>query len=137
MSDELNKLIIEAIPDQEKANEVIGRLFTVAQPGTIFSEPVVAGEHTVITASEVSVGMGLGYGGGGGFEPQGEGQTDQEGGLGSGGGGGGYATGRPIAAISIGPDGVRVDPIADVTKIALAFFTMLGSLILMIRKMKS
>ena len=136
MVDNLNTLIVESIPNQDKANEVIGRLFTVTQPGTVFSEPVVAGEYTVITTSEVSVGMGLGHGGE--FKPQsGENTKDAtEGGLGGGGGGGGYAIGRPVAAISVGPHGVKVDPIVDNTKIALAFFTMLGSLIIMMGKMR-
>ena len=37
-------------------------------------------------------------------------------GYGVGGGGGGYTFARPVAAITIGPDGVTVEPIVDATK---------------------
>ena len=44
--------------------------------------------------------------------------------------------GRPIAAIIIDERGVRVEPVVDATKIALAFFTMLGSIFLMGSRMR-
>ena len=47
----------------------MGKLFAVAQPGAVYSEPVTVREHTVITASEVKVGMGFGFGMGGGTAP--------------------------------------------------------------------
>ena len=123
------------------------KLFEVAKPGAVFGEPVTAKDHTVITASEVTVGMGFGFGSGGGVGPQpakdkaaseGELQEEREdvGGIGGGGGGGGGASGRPIAVITIGKDGVRVEPVVDATKIALAFFTMLGSIFLMASKIR-
>ncbi len=37
---------------------------------------------------------------------------------------------RPVAVISIGPNGVHVEPVVDPTKIALAFFTMLGGILI-------
>ena len=49
---------------------------------------------------------------------------------------GGVAVGRPVAAISVGPNGVRVEPVVDATKIALAFFTMLGSMLIMLGRMR-
>lgn len=58
------------------------------------------------------------------------------GGEGVGGGGGGFSTGRPVAAISIGPDGVHVEPIVDATKVALAFFTTLGAMAMMWSSMR-
>jgi len=121
-------------------------LFDVAQPGAVFSEPVTAEGHTIITASEVSVGMGFGYGMGGGTSPRragakmaSEGETQDEedsDGIGGGGGGGGASGGRPVAVISIGKEGVQVEPVVDVTKIALAFFTTLGSMFFMRSKMR-
>jgi uncharacterized spore protein YtfJ len=80
--------------------------------------------------------MGLGYGGGGGGTEQQEGEEVQppSQGFGVGGGGGGMATSRPIAAIEIGPEGVIVEPIIDVTKIVLAFFTALGAMAVMLTK---
>jgi hypothetical protein len=40
-----------------------------------------------------------------------------------------------VAAIVISPAGVRVEPIVDVTKIALAVFTTLGFMTAMIARM--
>jgi hypothetical protein len=43
--------------------------------------------------------------------------------------------GRAVAVISVGPNGVKVDPVMDVTKVALAFFTMLGGMMIALFKM--
>ncbi|CAN5461481.1 hypothetical protein BH10CHL1_BH10CHL1_50390 [soil metagenome] len=128
MSEQTNSFGLFSIKSHEQAMDVLKRLFAVAEPGAIFGAPVTVGEQTVITASEMSIGLGLGYGGGG----------DQagSGGNGGGGGGGGGAVGRPIAVISIGPGGVHVEPIVDPTKIALAFFTMLGGILVAWSKMR-
>lgn len=102
------------------------RLFAAAQPGAVFGEPVRAGEYTVITASEVAAGGG--FGGGRGLGPAaapGENRSMAVGGGGIGGGGG--STGRPVAVIIIGPDGVRVQPVVDPTKIALTVITAWGA----------
>lgn len=128
-------VFVENISNQDKANEMIGRLFDAAQPDGAFGKPVTQGEYTVITAAEVSVSMGLGYGGGGGGgTEQVEGEAEPSHGFGVGGGGGGMATSRPIAAIEIGPEGVIVEPIIDVTKIVLAFFTAMGTMAVMLTR---
>ena len=57
-------------------------------------------------------------------------------GYGGGGGGGGFSAGRPVAAIIVEPEGVRIEPIVDPTKIALAFFTVLGSIFWMGYRMR-
>jgi uncharacterized spore protein YtfJ len=146
MSEEFDKLVTTAVKSEEQAAELVEKLFAVAQPGAVFGEPVTVGEQTVITASEVKVRMGFGFGTRGGTgvvsagdEEEGDGEpgAEREGsGYGAGGGGGGVSGGRPVAAIVIGPDGVRIDPIMDVTKVALAFFTTLGSMVFMLRKMR-
>ncbi len=99
MSDDINKIMVKSIPDQNKASELIGKLFTVAQAGSVYSQPVVSGEYTVITASEISVSMGVGFGGGGTLKAN-TGQTESEKSPDTGevGGGGGVAVGR----ISVG-----------------------------------
>lgn len=112
----------------QEANQTIRRLFDVAAPGAVYGDPVTAGEYTVITAGEISVGMGLGFGTGGGGD-------EKESGGGSGGGGGGASMGRPVAVISVGPNGVHVEPVVDPTKIAIAFFTALGAIFLAGRRM--
>ncbi len=132
------ELISKTIPNQEGANELMERLISVANPSSVFGDPVEAGEFKVITASEARVGMGFGFGGGGGSEPQSENpeETSLGMGVGGGGGGGGVALGRPVAAIEIGPQGVRVEPIVDPTKIAIAFFTTMVSMIAMLGRMR-
>lgn len=145
MSEEFNEVMVTAIKNQEQAAELMEKLFAVAQPGAVYGEPVTVGEHTVITASEVLVGMGFGYGTGSG---QGRGRRGRraseeeaqeesgEGGMGIGAGGGGVSGGRPVAAISIGPDGIEAEPVVDVTRIVLAFFTTIGSMFFMLSKMR-
>jgi uncharacterized spore protein YtfJ len=62
-------------------------------------------------------------------EPDEEGSPEGENaGGGGGGGGGGASFARPVAAVVVSPQGVWVEPIVDVTKLGLAFFTMLGSM---------
>jgi len=135
MSDELNQVGFSSVKGWEQGMEVIGRLFTVAQPGAVYSEPITAGDHTIITTSEVSVGMGLGYGAGG--ETTGAGQESPAGGdFGGGGGGGGFSSARPVSVISVGPSGVRVEPVVDITKVALAFITAVGAMLVALNKMR-
>lgn len=136
MSENFNKLILESIPDQKSANELMGRLFDVTRPDAVFSQPVTVGDHTIINASEYSVGLGMGYGGGGGIGPDPDESTPQGNGVGGGGGGGGATMSRPVAAIIVSPSGVRVEPIVDVTKIAITMFTALGAMAMALRKMK-
>lgn len=140
MSNESNRVLASAVKSQEQSAELMEKLFAVAQPGAVYSEPVTSGEFTVITASEVTVAAGFGYGIGSGTssEPaEGEAATGEEArGLGGGGGGGGVSAARPVATISIGPRGVRVEPVVDVTKIGLALFTTLGAMLMMLGRMR-
>ncbi len=134
------EIIAESVPSQKRANELLEKLADAADSKAVFSEPVESGDYKVITAAEVSVGLGFGYGGGGGFGDEmgsEEEETATKGvGIGSGGGGGGMAMSRPVAVIEIGPHGVRIEPIIDPTKIALAFFTTLVSMFALMGKMK-
>lgn len=137
MSDNLNKLIMETVEDQKGTNELIGKLFDVTRPDAVFSQPVTVGDHTIINASEYTAGMGVGYGGGGGTGPAAGEETNEASGYGGGGGGGGTTMARPVATIIVSPDGVRVEPIVDATKIAVTMFTALGAMAMALRKMKS
>jgi uncharacterized spore protein YtfJ len=74
------------------------------------------------------VGGGLGAGFGSGVDETGTG--------GGGGGGGGGSFGRPVALISIGPDGVEVQPIVDVTKVGIAAIAAVGALFMAWGRMK-
>ncbi len=144
--------ITKSIENQEEAMELMEKLFDAAEPDAVYSEPVVAGEYTVITACEISVGLGFGYGLGGGSTPPAptdeadeadetdEADEEQKAaagfGFGGGGGGGGASAGRPVAVISVGPNGVSVEPIIDVSKLAIAFLTTLLSIFMMGKKMR-
>jgi uncharacterized spore protein YtfJ len=107
---------------RELSEKAFERIYAAAQPGAVFSPPVTSGEYTIITASEVAAGGGFGFGEGSNptqesAETSANGQPTN---VAGGGGGGGGSMGRPVAAIVIGPDGVKVQPIVDATKIALA-----------------
>jgi uncharacterized spore protein YtfJ len=127
--DGIETLDVAGLQSETAALATFTKLFDVYRPGVVFSEPTSAGDNTVITAAEVYVGMGLGFG-------RGRGGDDKSSGEGGGGGGGGGSAGRPVAAIIIGPHDVRVEPIVDVTKIALAFFTTIGAMYMSWRAMR-
>lgn len=133
------QVLKESIADREAGIEFLDRIYEIAQPNAILSEPVTQGDYTVITATEVSLGIGYGFGAGGGSSTEGgQEETAEESaeGFGSGGGGGGGVAARPVAAIEIGPHGVRVEPIVDPTKIAIAFFTAFGAMFMMLNRMR-
>lgn len=110
---------------------LLDKVFAAAQPGLVFSAPLVAGAYTIITASEVMAGGGFGIGGG--TDQSLTNNTTTAGGHGGGGGGG--ASARPVAAIVIGPEGVKVKPIFDITKVALASITAWGAIGIMAVRM--
>jgi uncharacterized spore protein YtfJ len=136
--------LFSVVKTQAEASELIGKLFDAAKPSGVFSEPITTDTCTVITASEVSVGMGIGYGIGGNVDGQtteaeaspeeGEASPKQGDEIGGGGGGGGAASARPVAVIKVTADGVTVEPVVDVTKIALAMFTTVASMFVMMSK---
>ncbi len=139
----------------EKSNQqltaMFDKVFNVHKPGVVFSDPIQAGDYTLITATEV-IGGGMYFSGiGGGIGPnqkkdednqstQAQGTEGQESTQPSGGGagasGGGWSGARPVATIIVGPNGVQVQPVVDVTKIFLAMFTAMGAMFLMRRRMR-
>jgi len=130
----------------EQAPKILEKLFAAAQPGAVFGPPVDAGGYTLITASEVTAGGGFGVGSARGpaakpdatqlplaaATPPGGRQTIG----GSGFGGGGGSMGRPVAIIAIGPSGVTVRPVVDVTKLALAALTASAAMLGLRRAMR-
>jgi uncharacterized spore protein YtfJ len=115
----------------ENLSDTLDRLMVAARPGAVFGQPVEAGGYTVITASEVTTGGGFGSGVGVGG-PQASGSQGASSGPGAGGGsgGGGGSMGRPVAVIAIGPDGVTVKPVFDITKLGVVLLTAWGSVAL-------
>jgi uncharacterized spore protein YtfJ len=140
MTEETKSTFSTSVRNQEEVTRLTERLFEVIQPETVFSKPKKAGEYTLITASEVVTGLGSGYGFGN-FAPPvpvknpGEDiDIEIEGGEGGGGGGGGMSTGRPVAVISVGPEGVTVHPVIDRTKLGIALLSAVGSMFLAINR---
>ena len=148
-----SKILEVTEKNREQIAEVIEKLLSVTKPGAVFSAPIEAEGSTVITASEVMVGMGVGYGiGQGTGMPEGEPHYHEDGeecegceeceggeasGIGGGGGGGGGANGRPVAVVSVNKYGVDVEPVVDVTKVALGFFAAFASMMVMFASMRT
>ncbi len=105
----------------EIVQDTLEGFFGAADVTAVYDEPVVSGDHIVIPAAEVVGTLGFGVGG-----------DDERNG---GGGGGGSVIARPVAAIVITPHGVRVEPIVDVTKLALAALTAAGFMLGMFARM--
>lgn len=126
-----------SVKTQADANKLLQKLLSVTEHDHVFSAPIKEGDYTVITVAEVSAGMGFGYGLSGNDGAQ---QIDSEDPVvppaGNGGGGGGGVSSRPVAVIEIGPSGVRVEPIFDMTKLGIALITALGSMFIALRRMR-
>ena len=86
-----------------------------ASAAAVYGEPVQSGERLVVPAADLTGGFGFGIGAGRGPRTAGD-----DTGRGSGGGGGGGIRARPVAAIEIGPEGVQIQPIIDLTRVSLA-----------------
>jgi uncharacterized spore protein YtfJ len=83
----------------------------------------VAGDRTVIPLVETYATGGFGGGSGVGVDGASEGS-------GGGGGGGGLGRSRTIAVADVGPEGVKIRPVVDVTGLALPAVTALAALLL-------
>jgi uncharacterized spore protein YtfJ len=110
-------------------------LLEVANVSSAYGDPVQSGDNLIIPAAEVLAGVGFGVGAGfGRGGKDGESQSEGSGG-GSGGGGGGRVFSRPVAVVIASPEGVRVEPVVDVTKIALAALTAGGFMLATLARM--
>ncbi|MGE5619934.1 MAG: GerW family sporulation protein [Sphingomonadaceae bacterium] len=89
-------------------------LISMGRADAAFGEPRTIGDRTIIPVAEVMYGFGAGMGSGQGPGPQGQPSG------GAGGGSGGGMRSRPVAAIVVGPEGVTVQPVVDVTQIGMA-----------------
>jgi uncharacterized spore protein YtfJ len=129
--------------ESEARAATLQKLYSAADSAKVFGQPAVSGAYTVITAAEVAGGGGFGSGMGFGKPPHkrmsvesrdeegaGESAAPRGTGGGGGGGGGGGSMGRPVAAIVIGPEGVDVKPILDVSKVGLTAVAALSGIAL-------
>lgn len=129
-----NDVEVEASAEASLAaiQETMDRFLEVADVKSVYGQPVEHGDTLVIPAAEVLCGMafGAGYGYGKSNDPE-----EQNQGGGGGGGGGGRTFSRPVAVIVAGPEGVRIDPVIDITKLGLAGLTALGFMLSVLARM--
>jgi uncharacterized spore protein YtfJ len=125
----------------EDINATLVAFIETASVDRVYGTPIEVGETKIIPAAENLVVMGFGAGAGYGsteFEGDEGAQSTGEGvgeGGGGGGGGGGRTLSRPVAVIIASPDGVRVEPVIDRTKILMAAITAAGFMAGMFFKM--
>lgn len=147
MSDAVSEMLESVRRESEARSQALQKLLSAADSSKVFGQPVSSDGYTVIPAAEVASGGG--FGSGMGFNslrrrkkdvasgsPEGSTAAIGEGseasgpamdGAGSGGGGGAGAMARPVAVIVVGPDGVRVKPVLDMTKLALTALGVFGA----------
>jgi uncharacterized spore protein YtfJ len=94
-----------------------------ASAEAVYHEPIIHGNTLIIPTAEIVSVLGFGIGSGVSNENAETGKEANASGSGEGGGGGGSVFSRPVAVIVSSPEGVRVDPVFDLTKIALAGMT--------------
>jgi len=125
----------------EVIHDTLGEFLQSASVEAVYGAPIKDGNTLIIPAAEVLtvMGFGVGAGRGKGFSKETESEEDQSEdiseGVGSGGGGGGRVLSRPAAVIISTPEGVRVEPVVDVTKIGLAALTAAGFMVGMLLRM--
>jgi len=112
--------------------DAMDKFIATADVEKVYGKPIKNGDTVIVPTAEILCAMGFGVGNGSGDQMDGEGGNRGEGG---GGGGGGRVLSRPVAIIIASPEGVRVEPIIDPTKIALAALTAAGFVISMLFRM--
>lgn len=105
----------------QQIQHVADQLFGAVCVDAVYGTPVERADTLVVPSAEVfgMMGFGLGFG-------RGQPQADVSEGVGGGGGGWGRVFSRPVALIVLGPQGARVEPVVDVTKLGLAAITAFG-----------
>jgi uncharacterized spore protein YtfJ len=125
----------------EEINTTMKTLIETASVDRVYGTPIEVGETKIIPAAENLIFMGFGVGAGFGSAPikDDEGTKSNGEGIGEGGAGGGVGGGRtlsrPVAVIIASPEGVRVEPIADRTKVIMAAITAAGFVASMLFRM--
>jgi len=119
----------------EMYQDTMEEFLAAADVRVVYGEPIQHDDTMIIPTAEVLCGMGFGVGSGSGTSTDNPEKPAQ--GSGSGGGGGGRILSRPVAVIVASPEGVRVEPVVDITKIGLAALTALGFMVGMMFRMSN
>jgi uncharacterized spore protein YtfJ len=129
-----------ALPkSMDMVKDTMDKFLAAASVKAVYGDVVQSGDNLIIPSAEVLSGMGFGMGVGVGNNAANDeaGKPTQNTGGGGGGGGGGRVLSRPVAVVIASPEGVRVEPVVDVTKVALAALTaggfVLGMLLRLMR----
>lgn len=120
----------------EAYRETIEEFLAAADVRVVYGEPIQHEDTVIIPTAEVLSLLGFGTGSGSGTDAS-QNPEHPSGGKGSGGGGGGRVLARPVAVVIASPEGVRVEPVFDITKIALAGITAVGFMVGMLFRMSS
>jgi uncharacterized spore protein YtfJ len=115
---------------------ILEDFFDTADVGRVYGRPVKSGDTVVLPTAEVltAVGFGMGHGEGSGMEENPA--SGSSSGSGGGGGGGGRTLSRPVAVVVASPAGVHIEPVVDITKVALAGITAVGFMFSFLLRMK-
>ncbi len=135
MTDEMNT----TMPDEsglDRFQDTMEEFLATADVGVVYGEPIEHEDTMIIPTAEVLCGFGFGVGSGGATSTEQNPDKPSQG-SGSGGGGGGRILSRPVAVVIANSEGVRVEPVVDITKIALAGLTALGFMVGMMFRMSS
>jgi uncharacterized spore protein YtfJ len=119
----------------EMYQDTMEEFLAAADVRVVYGEPIQHGDTLIIPTAEVLCGLGFGVGSASGTNANNPDKPTQ--GSGSGGGGGGRILSRPVAVVVASPEGVRVEPVVDITKIGLAALTALGFMVGMMFRMNN
>jgi uncharacterized spore protein YtfJ len=120
----------------EVIRDTMEEFLAAADVRVVYGEPIQHDDTIIIPTAEVLCGLAFGIGSGSGTNAE-QNSNNPSQGSGSGGGGGGRILSRPVAVVIASPEGVRVEPVIDPTKIALAGLTALGFMVGMMFRMSS
>jgi uncharacterized spore protein YtfJ len=121
-------------PGLDSFQDTMEEFLAAADVRVVYGEPIQHEDTIIIPTAEVLCALGFGVGSGGGTNA--EQNTDKPfEAKGSGGGGGGRILSRPVAVVIASPEGIRVEPVVDITKVALAGLTALGFMVGMMFRM--
>lgn len=135
MTDEMNMNTPEET-GLDVYQDTMEEFLAAADVRVVYGEPIMHDDTMIIPTAEVLCGVGFGVGSGSGSSAE-ENPDKPMQGAGSGGGGGGRILSRPVAVVVASPEGVRVEPVVDITKIALAALTAVGFMVGMMFRMSS
>lgn len=120
----------------EAFQDTMEEFFAAADVRVVYGEPIMHEDTMIIPTAEILCAVGFGTGSGGGTDTHANPENPSTA-SGSGAGGGGRILSRPVAVVVASPEGVRVEPVFDITKIALAGLTALGFMVGMMFRMSN